>query len=201
MILFFTLMSRFMWIATILHFLFSNVYIWNRFDQSLLAYNFATLPLYSCCQLTFMSLETMMLHWLTFMPWAAVTLHWLSILNNTLIYLKLTWNPTCSVVRARLLISFLLLSSVWHYILEVFLKKINFFLIFSLLQINNFFNFFRSFWCADIKNNFKKIKKKLFWCVLGWEALWKATATAHHHLLLLTVKPHKNTSHQTWFFF
>ena len=42
MILFFTLVSRFMWIATILHFLFSNVYIWNRFDQSLLAYNFAT---------------------------------------------------------------------------------------------------------------------------------------------------------------
>ena len=39
-----------------------------------------------------------------------------------------------------------------------FFKKFNLFLFFSLLQIN-FFCIFRSFLCADIKNNFKKIKK------------------------------------------
>ena len=37
----------------------------------------------------------------------------------------------------------------------------NFFLIFSLLQ-NNIFDVFRSFLCADVKNNFLKIKKNYF---------------------------------------
>ena len=55
-------------------------------------------------------------------------------------------------------------KAVYFYILKVLLKKFKFFLSFSLLQIIFYF-IFRSFWCADIKNDFLKIKKILFWYI------------------------------------
>jgi hypothetical protein len=41
-------------------------------------------------------------------------------------------------------------------------------------QKNQFFVCFGSFWCADLKNNFLKMKKTLFWCISAWKNTLKS---------------------------
>jgi hypothetical protein len=60
------------------------------------------------------------------------------------------------------------------------LKKIEIFICLKLI--------FQIFWCADVKNDFFKIKKILFWYISKWKTLWKATATTLSNVLMCMFK-------------
>jgi hypothetical protein len=80
-------------------------------------------------------------------------------------------------------------ASISFSILKVYFKKINFILFFSFLQIILFFDIFRLFWCADIKNKFLKI---IFFILMYFRA--KNILKSNHyripkHRVRLGIKP------------